>query len=227
MTAMLELVIYGTGGFAREVHQIVEDVNEDGNRFRFLGWLDDDLGKAGKEVHATPVLGSADWLEAHPSVGVLVGVGATHARRRLVRRIVDHAGNPFPTLVHPLAWVGNRVTIGDGTIVCAGNLITTDIVIGRHVILGVDCTVGHDTVLEDFVTVAPGVNISGTVRIGEGCDLGTGAKIIQGISLGHWSVVGAGAVVIRDLRANVTAVGVPANPIKERPQGWHEFELSE
>ena len=125
-------------------------------------------------------------------------------------------------MIHPLAWLGNRITLGDGTVVCAGNLLTTDMTIGRHVILNLDCTVGHDAVVEDFVTVAPSVNISGNVAIGVGCDLGTGATLIQGVTIGHWTTVGAGAVVVRDLPANVTAVGVPAQPIKERPEGWQE-----
>lgn len=218
----MDIVIYGTGGFAREVHQVVEDSNAEDQRWNFLGWIDDDARSVGREVHGLSVLGGVDWLVEHPQVGVLVGVGATPARRRIVRSIRDRSANPFPTLVHPLAWLGNRITLGDGTVVCAGNLLTTDLTIGRHVILNLDCTVGHDAVLEDFVTVAPSVNISGNVAIGAGCDLGTGATLIQGISIGHWTTVGAGAVVVRDLPANVTAVGVPAQPIKERPEGWQE-----
>ena len=149
-------------------------------RWNFLGWIDDDTQRIGREVHGLAVLGGADWLADHPRVGVLVGVGATPSRRRIVRSIRGSSGNPFPTLIHPLAWLGNRITIGDGTVVCAGNLLTTDITIGRHVILNLDCTVGHDAVLEDFVTVAPSVNISGNVAIGVGCDLGTGSTLIQG-----------------------------------------------
>ncbi len=120
-----------------------------------------------------------------------------------------------------MAWVGNRIELGEGTIICAGDRLATELSVGDHVQLNLDCTVSHDSFLRDFVTVAPGVNISGAVTVGEGCDLGTGAAIIQGVSIGHWSVVGAGAVVVRDLPANVTAVGAPAKPIKERPEGWH------
>jgi hypothetical protein len=83
-------------------------------------------------------------------------------------------------------------------------------------------TVSHDTRIDDFVTAAPSANISGSVQIGEGCDLGTGSAVIQGIEIGKWTVVGAGAVVVSSLPANVTAVGVPAKVIKERPDGWHE-----
>ena len=217
---MKDLAIYGTGGFAREVHQLIEDINADDRSWNVLGFVDDDAS-APSVVHDLPVLGRADWLDGRP-VAVAVGVGSTAARRRIVSDV--HRNSPeveFPTLVHPLAWVGNRIDIGQGTIVCAGNLLTTDLLVGAHVILNLDCTVGHDSAVADFVTVAPSVNVSGRVAVGEGCDLGTGATIIQGIEIGPWAVVGAGAVVVRDVPADSTVVGVPAKVIKQREPGWH------
>ena len=76
------------------------------------------------------------------------------------------------------------------------------------------CTVGHDAVLESFVTVYPGVNISGCTVIEKGVELGTGSKIIQGKRIGTNTILGSGAVVVRDLPPGCTAVGVPAKPIK-------------
>ncbi|PAP76392.1 acetyltransferase [Rubrivirga marina] len=219
---MQDLVIYGTGGFARETLQVALDINEDGGTWNVLGFLDDDPEQHGQSIHDLPVLGGAGWLTNRSDVQVAVGIGSTPAKRKVVRRLADAQHSAFATLIHPRAWIGRRVGVGAGTIVCAGTMVTTDIEIGDHVILNLDCTVGHDTQIEQFTTVAPSVNISGDIRIGEGCDLGTGAAIIQGVSIGAWTVLGAGAVVVRDLPANVTAVGAPARAIKERPAGWHE-----
>jgi sugar O-acyltransferase (sialic acid O-acetyltransferase NeuD family) len=220
---MTDVVIFGTGGFAREVHQVVEDLVDDGASWNVVGFLDDDPDAAGTAVHDLPVLGTRGWVADRGELAVAIGVGSTPVRKRLVADL--SSSNPelrFPTLVHPAAWLGNRIELGDGTIVCAGSMLTTDLSLHDHVIVNLDCTVGHDSVLEDFVTVAPSVNISGRVHVGEGCDLGTSSSIIQGITIGGWTIIGAGAVVTRDLPPNVTAVGVPASPIKERQEGWHE-----
>ncbi len=214
---MTDLVLFGTGGLAREVLQVALDANEAGPRWNVLGFLDDDAEMHGRTVHDLPVLGGAEWALEHPGTAVVVAIGGTSARRRIVRRL---AGARFATLVHPRSWLGRRVQVGEGSIVCAGTAITTDIVLGQHVILNLNCTVGHDSWLGDFVTAAPTVNISGNVIVGEGCDLGTGSTIIQGVEIGEWSVLGAGATVVRSLPKNVTAVGSPAKPIKERPAGW-------
>lgn len=218
---MRDLVIFGTGGSAREVHQLAEDVNADRATWNVLGFLDDDVSKEGGVVHGLPVLGRREWLAAR-SVAVALGVGSSAARWRLFRDLSTL--NPrieYPTLVHPLASIGDRSELGAGSIVCAGSVLTTDLKVGNHVMLNLACTVSHDSCLEDFVTCAPGVNISGAVTVGEGCDLGTGATVIQGISIGSWAVLGAGAVVVRDIPSNVTAVGMPATSIKERAEGWY------
>ncbi len=219
---MKDLVIVGVGGFAREVHQLLEDFGPQNSSYNFIGFLDDNREHHGREVHGFPVLGDVAWLKEHGGVAVAIGIGGTVVKRRIVKRIQSSCANSFATLIHPSARIGNRVAIGEGTIICAGSIATTDISIGKHVILNLDCTVGHDAHIGAYVTVAPSVNISGAVVVGAGCDLGTGSTIIQGINIGHWSVVGAGAVVVKDVPPNVTAVGMPAKPIKERAEGWHE-----
>ena len=219
---MKDLVIFGTGGFAREVHQIVEDFDQVKSAWNFIGFLDGNPESHNKEIHGFPVLGGAEWLAGRRGVAVVVAIGGPAGKRKVVEQIRAAGETSFATLVHPLAWVGNRVSLGEGVVICAGTLITTDIRLGNHVILNLDCTVGHDSCIEDYVTVAPSVNISGCVKVGEGCDLGTNSTVIQGITIGHWSVVGAGAVVVRNIPSNTTAVGIPAKPIKERPEGWQE-----
>jgi sugar O-acyltransferase (sialic acid O-acetyltransferase NeuD family) len=107
------------------------------------------------------------------------------------------------------------VTLGEGVIICAGCILTNQITIGNHVIINLDVTIGHDSIIEDFCTLSPGVHISGRNKIGEGANVGTGAVTIQGIVIGRWSIIGAGAVVAQDIPDKVVAVGVPAKPIKQ------------
>jgi sugar O-acyltransferase (sialic acid O-acetyltransferase NeuD family) len=217
------LVIFGTGGMAREVHQIVEDINAVSPTWNFLGFLDGNAAQHGKEVHGYPVFGGADWFSSSSAydIYVVVAIGNTVSRRKVIESIKKQNKASFATLVHPRAWVGSRVDIGEGSIICPGALITTDLTIGSHVIINSGSTIAHDVVIDDFVTIAPAVNVSGSVRMGQGVDLGTGSTVIQGLSIGEWSIVGAGAVVVKDIEPNVTAVGMPAKTIKTRPTGWH------
>ncbi|MBH1982960.1 MAG: acetyltransferase [Burkholderiales bacterium] len=221
------VVIFGCGGFAREVHQIIEDINAAaGNEvsLNFLGFLDGNTSLHGTEVHGYPVLGGLEWLDQPHAAPVHISVAVANcaSRKKIVNAIETGGKAVFLQLVHPRAWVGNRVVIGEGTIICAGALVTTDIELGRHVIINIGATVGHDARIDDFVTVAPSVNVSGAVLVGPGCDLGTGSAIIQGKTIGAWSVVGAGAVVVKDVDPNVTVVGSPAKIIKTRQPGWHQ-----
>jgi len=119
-------------------------------------------------------------------------------------------------LIHPSVLIGDKrfVEIGEGCVICAACIITTNTVIKNFVTLNLQCTVGHDTTINDYAAFMPTFNISGEVDIAEGVYCGTGVKIINQISIGEYAIIGAGAVVAKSIPANCTAVGVPAKPIK-------------
>jgi sugar O-acyltransferase (sialic acid O-acetyltransferase NeuD family) len=209
-----KVVIYGTRGHARGLHQVIEDLAATGADITCIGFLVDKDFQEDAVIHDLPVLGDADWLASAPDVLVTIGIGATRPRHRIAVDIERRFGPRFPTLRHPRAWVGKRVTIGPGSNVCAGAMVTTEVTIGRHVQLLVNCTVEHDAVIGDFVTVAPGANVLGRVTVGEGTFVGAGASILTDVKVGAWVNVGAGAVVTRDVPDGVTVVGVPARIVE-------------
>lgn len=217
------IVIFGAGGFAREVLQVILDLNAQSPKsppWEPLGFIVDPTYAGKNLVHGLPILGGVDWLAENPQTSIVIAVGSSAARLQIAQRIEAACQNPFASLVHPRAWIGRQVAIGHGSVVCAGCMITTDIQIGRHVHVNIGSTVGHDASLRDFVTINPGVNISGNVTLNEGAEIGTGSVLIPGTTVGEWSIVGASSVVTKSLDPNVTAVGVPARVIKFRPAGW-------
>lgn len=213
---MQDVVIIGVGGLGRECSQWIEDVNAECPTFRALGFLDDDVRKHGTQSHDLDILGDADWLSGHSGqVAAIIGIGNPVAKHKMVERVKAHVTS-FPVLRHPRAVIGRYVELGEGSVICPGVVLTTDIRIGRFVTLNFDLTVGHDSTVGDYVTLAPGVHLSGYSKIGEGADLGAGVVTIPGVSVGAWTIVGAGASITRDLPAHCTAVGVPARVIKTR-----------
>jgi sugar O-acyltransferase (sialic acid O-acetyltransferase NeuD family) len=146
---------------------------------------------------------------------IVCAVAAPQIKEQIINRITNK-NIKFPILIHPNALIGNRqyVSIGEGSIITAGTIITQNIRIGKHVILNLLCTVGHDTIIGDFSSFMPSVNISGEVVIHNNVYVGTGAKIINQLTIGQHSIIGAGAVVSKNIPERCTAVGVPAKPIK-------------
>ena len=210
---MKKIAIVGSGGFAREVLTLIEDINRQKATYEILGFVDNDTSKV---IHGYPVIGDDDYVnKTQEPISVVIAVGES----RLKKKIKDKYTNPlvsFPTLIHPSVLIGDKssVIIGEGCIICAGCILTTDIVIKDFVTLNLMCTVGHDAMIDNYCSFMPSVNISGEVTIGEGVYVGTGAKIINQLEIGEYTIVGAGAVVSKTLPAKCTAVGVPAKVIK-------------
>ncbi|MBQ8341324.1 MAG: acetyltransferase [Clostridia bacterium] len=212
---MKQLLIIGAGGLGREVAWLVERINHASAAFELLGFLDDAPELAGCKVNGYPVLGSVADIVRYPKAHVVCAIANTAVRRRLVAQILQVAPQTtFAALIDPSVECSRWVTIGQGSIICLHTSLTVNITIGEHVIINPACTVGHDAILEDFVTVYPGANLSGSTRIGTGAELGTGMQIIQGKHIGAEAIIGAGAVVVRDIPPHCTAVGCPAKPIK-------------
>ena len=210
-----DLIIYGAGGFGREVAWLVERINKISPTWNILGFIDGDESIQGTTINGYPVLGRDDNVRDYPDAYYVIAVGASRTREKIVKSMkAINSEFKYATLIDPNAEISELVTIGEGSIICAHTLITVNISIGSHVIVNLDCTIGHDAVLKDYVTLYPSVNISGCTHIGYASELGTGMQIIQGIRIGNYSIVGAGAVVVKDIPENCTAVGSPAKPIK-------------
>ncbi|MGD2147263.1 MAG: NeuD/PglB/VioB family sugar acetyltransferase [Anaerolineae bacterium] len=218
---MNDLVILGAGGVGRQVAQITRDINSVAATWNLVGYLDDDLSRMGERVAGITVLGDPDWLCLHCNVHVAIAIGDSPARFKAYRRLKAIRHRRIATLVHPSAWRGMRVVIGTGTIVYANAVLDPDVTIGNGSIINKVCTVGHDASVGDFVTLGPGVNLGGGVHVGSGSCFGINSATIHGLHIGDWSVVGAGAVVVDDLPANVIAVGVPARVVRTRDAGWY------
>ena len=123
--------------------------------------------------------------------GHIIAVGNNKNRKKEVENLRDCE---FAILVHPSAIIAPDVQIGEGTVIMAGVIIQPSCRIGKHVILNTGSTCDHDTIIEDFVHIAPGVHLCGGVTVGEGALMGVGSCAVPGAKIEAWSLVKAGTV---------------------------------
>jgi sugar O-acyltransferase (sialic acid O-acetyltransferase NeuD family) len=205
------LVIIGAGGFGREVLDLVRDINSAAPTYELLGFLDDGEPDTGLlERIGARCLGPSSRLADLPA-SYVVGIGASGPRRR-IHALARSWGRPAATLVHPSATIGSDVRLGPGTVVAAGARLMTHVAVGELVHVNLNCTVGHDAVIEDFATLHGGVHLGGGCVIEEGATLGLGSVVLPYLRVGRGAIVGAGAVVVRDVQPDTTVVGAVARP---------------
>lgn len=204
------LVIVGAGGLGREVASLIE--TQPDSPWRLLGFVDDRAPD--KTIEGWPVLGVIeDIYRMQPTPWAAIAIADSKIRQRLFLEFKQN-NIPIATLVHPSATLSRHVVIGEGSIICADAIITTNVTLGRACIVNPGDFIGHDTVLKDWVSLMPRVAVAGEVVLGEGAYLGINSCVINRTAVGEWSVIGAGATVAKAIPPHSLAVGVPARVIK-------------
>lgn len=211
------LLILGAGGFAREVAAMVNNINQaQPGSWITIGYLERGTDRRGKSIEGVTVLNHDDLGQYSSDIYAVAAIGNPKLREIAVKD-AEKNGFKYATLIHPSVILSNpqAIRIGTGSIVCAGCIITTEVTIGSHVIINLDCSIGHDAILEDYVTLSPGCHISGVNAIRRNAFLGTGAVTIEHCEIGARAIIGAGATVVGNIPEDVTAVGVPAKPVRK------------
>ena len=210
---MKNIVIVGAGGVGRETSLIIQQINELKSTWNLIGFIDDDVNSWGNVINGYPVIGGMDSLEKLSlDTYVVVAIANYKVKKRIVNKINNRF--KFATIVHPRVWLHDYMTLGEGTIIYEGAILTTNIKVGNHVIISPKCGIGHDSIIKDYVSLLWNVNVSGNDIIEEGVMMGSASTVIQGKRIGKGSTVGAGAVVIDNIDSYSTVVGVPAKVIK-------------
>lgn len=211
MKAKEKLVLFGAGGHAKVVIDIIEqqDICE------IAGLLDDDPEHQSKRFFAYPLLGTRAALPALLSAQLrhaIVTIG-DNASRAAVAAYLDQHGWRFASAIHPRASIGRGVEIGPGSVVMAGCVVNADAYLGSQVIVNTGATVDHDCRIDDAVHIAPGCHLCGGVSVGQGSFLGAGTTVTPGVRIGKKVVVGAGSTVIRDVADGARVSGSLARPL--------------
>jgi sugar O-acyltransferase (sialic acid O-acetyltransferase NeuD family) len=144
---------------------------------------------------------------------IIVAIGNSTIRKKIVESISDKAR--FFTFIHKSArLIGNSISIGEGSMVCANTILTCDIQIGKHALINLNCTIGHDCKIGDFFSAQPGVNVSGGCEIGNSVYIGTNTAIREKIKITNDVIIGLNSGVVNDIFESGTYVGCPTKKIK-------------
>ncbi len=218
---MKNIFIIGSGGFAKEVLFLIEEINRNSDlQYNFLGFIDTSTEKfkkvGGKEY---PIVEESEFINNKSFRGCSIAIGIGNPK--IVKKIITlfqgtEIKLDFPNLIHHSV-VGDwkSISMGNGNIFTAHCSLTVDIAIGSFNIFNLNTTIGHDTSIGDFNIFNPGVNVSGGVKIGDGNLLGTNSTILQNLTMGDNSVIGGTALLTKSLESNLVAVGVPAKPLNK------------
>lgn len=208
---MRHLYIFGTGGFGREALTCFVDIcqSQGIDYTKMASFVIDDEYFNKSSLMGISIIKSSDIN--YETGEVFVAIGDPFVRQEIVRKQPDNA--VYAKLIHPTAIVSDWVNIGEGSIVCAGSILTTQIDIGKHAHINLNTTIGHDCSIGNFFTSSPGVNISGNCTIGSRVFIGTNTSIREKTNICDDSVIGMSSSVLKSIEQPGVYFGNPAQKI--------------
>lgn len=199
------ILVVGSGGHGKVAFDMLTASGHD-----VAGFLDDDNSRHGQLILGKPVLGRVDQWKELGATGVALAIGSNTVRKHLVETLGPDV--PWISMIHPFAHVSPFAQLHRGVFVAMGSCIQPDAIIGDFAIVNTGATVDHDCRIAPYAHVSVGSHLAGNVTVGEGTLMGAGCCARPGIRVGEWATVGAGAVVVKDVAAGNTVVGIPARP---------------
>ncbi len=211
---MKDIVIYGAGGYGREIACLIHRLNSIKPEWNLLGFIDDGE-PVGKHTEYGQVLGNIDYLQKYTSpLSVCIAIGTP----RIVQRVFSAIHNPyieFPNLIDPTVEFldSENVRIGKGNIICAKSVISCNVEIGDFNLFNISVGIGHDVTIGSFNVLMPNVNISGGVTIGDKNLFGVKSTVLQYLTVESNVKIGANSLLMKKAKNDGLYFGTPANRI--------------
>ncbi|MFI8380426.1 acetyltransferase [Leeuwenhoekiella sp. NPDC079379] len=204
------MIIIGAGGFAVELLQVLQDLEEQEDIFFYDDITPEVPNTLFGEFNVLKSEKQATELFATSSKRFVLGLGNPTYRELLARKLTTYGGK-LVSAVSPYASIGTQnVFIGQGTCILSGVRISNNTIIGKGCLIYYNSVVTHDCKLGDWIEISPGVNILGRVEIGNHTTVGSGSTILPNIKIGRNVIIGAGSVVTKNIPDNSLVYGVPA-----------------
>jgi len=206
-----DIVLFGAGNYGKEVLWILKTCNVNKKKFSVLGFLDENESLWETEILGISVLGGLDWLKNNTkkNLNCIICVGDPIIKKIILKKL-DNLGLIFPKIVHSTCVLNNDKLIGEGSVISAHVSIESNVKLGKHVFVNMNSSIAHDSCIGDFVNICPGSHINGDNIIEPGVFLGSGSITKEKISIGKWSIIAAGTVLINNAKSFSLYVGNPA-----------------
>jgi sugar O-acyltransferase (sialic acid O-acetyltransferase NeuD family) len=206
----ISIAIIGAGGFARELHKLIDEINAIEKKWDLVGFYDNEVMK-GDLINGLPVLGSDDDALGQNLINnFAIGIGSPVILRKLSERFIS-TGKKFPNIIHPQIDIEEEFNcIGFGNIFTHGFYLTRNISIGNFNIFNTGITIGHDVNIGSYNVFLPNVQISGNVNIADENVFGMNSSVYQKRKIGSRNVIGAHSFVVTNIGNSNNIFGTPA-----------------
>lgn len=209
---MRNLLIIGARGYGREIYDFFLRCKESLGDVECKGFLDDKKDALEGFNGYPPIISSVEDYQPKDNDVFICALGEPQWVKHYTE-IIENKGGKFISIISPKTILGRNTDIGDGCIISGLTIISPDVRIGKHTSIGVFSNIGHDVKIGDYCHLGAYTFIGGRTTLGNEITAHPRTNILPDKKIGDKAIIGAGSVVIRNVKEGDTVFGVPAKKI--------------
>lgn len=208
---MKNLVIIGTGGFAREVYWLARKSVGFDKEYTVKGFVEGDapVSEERLQLLSGPFFGRLPDYDIEPDDVFVIAIADSQVKEKLAKLVTDKGGR-FTNVIAESAFVAPTAELGTDIVLCQNTFVSDHVSIGNHVVINVASGVGHDSCIGDYSSLMGGVSICGGVQVGSYTYWGTGSIALPHSRIGNHANVGTNSLILRKVKNGRTVFGSPA-----------------
>jgi len=210
---MKRLIIVGAGGFGREVLSYCQDCQHQKKEWEIKGFIDDNKVALESYNYNLLIIDTIKDYSPQPDDVFVMAIGFPTINKLIVGEMLINKGAHFISIIHPLARVDKRASIGAGCVIAPWACISCEVNLGDFITINAYASVGHDSILHNGCTISSYGSIAGKAKLGKGVSVGIHGVILPGVEIGDFATVGSGSVAVKLVKPNTMVMGVPAKKI--------------
>jgi|TARA_B100001063_G_C16599470_1_gene469930 sugar O-acyltransferase (sialic acid O-acetyltransferase NeuD family) len=210
-----KIIIFTAGSAGRETFKLIKEISLlSKNKWEVLGYIDSSKRLNGKILDGVKIYSNCKKFKSK-DIFAICGITDPLKRKEIYKNEIIKNKFKIPNLIHPKNIIPKDLKIGFGNIIFNHVHLSFEVSIKNCSLISNFTDLGHNSIVNDFVSIMPQTSIGGNCKIGNNTFIGSGSNVHQNTNIGKNCKIGMGSIIINEIKDNHSVINFQRQVIQK------------